>query len=77
MQVGNAHKVVKKAELLSRQPRTRFPVFVKNRRVDKIYKFNCYYRFESLSGNRRIIEKAEEKSLRYGELAYILRLIKA
>ncbi|MHB1642285.1 MAG: hypothetical protein ACYCS8_06450 [Acidithiobacillus sp.] len=77
VQVGNAPKVVKKAELLSNQPETRFPVFIKNRRADKIYKFIEYYRFKSLSRNKRVIEKAEERSSRYGELAYILHLIEA
>lgn len=77
VQVGNAPKVVKKAELLSGQPKTRFPAFVKNRRADKTYKFSGYYRFESLISTKKIIEKAEKKSGRYDELAYVLFLKKA
>lgn len=77
VQVGNAPKVVKKAEILSEQPETRFPVFIKARRADKIYKFIGYYRFKSLSRNKIAIKNAEEKSSRHGELAYILHLIEA
>lgn len=77
VQVGNAPKVIKKAELLSKQPKTNFPVFLKNRRADKNYKFIGYYRFESLINTKKIIKKAEKKSGRYDELAYVLLLKKA
>ena len=78
VQVGNAPKVVKKAKLLSDQHETRFPVFIrKDRRADSNYKFIGYYRFKSRSENKKVIEKAEEKSSRHGELACILYLIDA
>ena len=78
VQVGNAPKVVRKAKLLSKQPETRFPVFTRrDQRSDSYYNFIGYYRFKSLSENKRAIEKAEKKSSRHGELACILYLIEA
>jgi hypothetical protein len=77
VQVGNAPKVAAKAVLLSRQPETCFPVFLKQNRNDRTYKFAGYFRFMSLTNDPRLITKAEEESGRHGELAYLLRLQEA
>ena len=74
VQVGNAPKVVAKAVLLSQQPETVFPVFVKQRQSEKTYKFCGYYRFQSLSDDPDELKDAERASGRKGELAFILRL---
>jgi len=77
VQVGNLPKVVAKAVLLSQQPETVFPVFVKQRKSEKTYKFSGYYRFVSLSKNPEEIRAAELASGRADELAFILRLKQA
>lgn len=74
VQVGNAPKVLAKAVLLSQQPETVFPVFVKQRQSDKTYKFCGNYRFESLSDAPDDIQAAERESGRKGEIARVLRL---
>jgi hypothetical protein len=74
VQVGNVPKVVAKAVLLSQQPETVFPVFVKQCQSDKTYRFCGNYRFSSLSDDPDEIRAAERASGREGELAFVLRL---
>ena len=74
IQVGNAPKVVAKAELLRQQPDTVFPVFLKEKCSDRHYFFEGNFRFSSLSKARTLIAAAEDRSGRHGELAYVLRL---
>ncbi|MFV5215926.1 hypothetical protein ACLIIZ_19565 [Azonexus caeni] len=74
IQVGRASKVIGKANLLSRQPDTRFPVFVKRRRVDTKYYFKGYFRFESISHSPAVIADAEARSGRQNELSCVIVL---
>lgn len=74
VQVGNVPKVVAKAVLLSQQPETVFPVFVKLRQSEKTYRFCGNYRFQSLSDDPNEIRAAEHASGRKGQLAFVLRL---
>lgn len=77
IQVGNAPKVVGKAELFSKQNDSRIPVFLKGRRVgdtDKVWEYQGHYEFLELIDDKNVIAQAERKSGRYNEIAYILRL---
>lgn len=77
VQIGLAKKVKRKAELLSEQPETVFPVFIKQKRSDRHYQFCGNYKFKSLSEDISEIRAAEATSGRHGKLAYVLRLQKA
>ena len=46
IQAGNAGKVSAKAVLLSKQPETVFPVFLKQKSKDKHYFFEGYFKFK-------------------------------
>ena len=74
IQVGNPAKVVKKAELLSTQPETRFPVFLKQTKADPHYYFSGYYKYQDLKSDPALIASEERKSGRHGEIARILYL---
>lgn len=74
IQVGNPAKVVKKAELLSTQPETRFPVFIKKTKADEHYYFVGYYRYLDLKSDLALVASEERKSGRHGEIARILYL---
>jgi hypothetical protein len=77
VQVGDAPKVVTKAELFSKQRDSRIPVFLKGRRVgdtDKVWEYQGLYEFLELIDDQKVIDQAEGKSGRYREVAYILRL---
>lgn len=77
VQVGLAQKVKRKAELLSEQPETVFPVFIKQKRSDRHYQFCGNYKFNSLLEDISEIRAAEATSGRHGKLAYVLQLQKA
>lgn len=77
VQVGNAPKVMKKAQILSKQDDKRIPVFIKQMKMKgtgRIWKYAGVYEFDGLFDDEDILTEAEEKSERYGELAYVLRL---
>jgi len=74
VQVGNAAKVARKADLLALQPDTVFPVFTKGRRRDTHYRYEGCFRFDRLSAERADIAAAESESGRLDELVYVLRL---
>lgn len=76
VQVGLAPKVKRKAVLLSEQPETVFPVFIKQERNNRHYQFCGNYKFKSLSEDISEIRTAEAASGRNGKLAYVLRLQK-
>jgi hypothetical protein len=74
IQVGKAERVAKKAVLLSTQPDTVFPVFVKQNRTDRTYQFVGNYKYKAISTNPTTIASEELKSGRKNELASILYL---
>ena len=74
IQAGKAPKVITKAELLSQQPNTRFPVFLKQCRSDRLYFFKGYFKFKSMSKKPRVIANAEARSGRKNELSYVITL---
>jgi hypothetical protein len=77
VQVGNAPKVVNKAELFSKQNDGRIPVFLKGKRIgdtDKVWEYQRHYEFLELKDDKNVIAQAEGKSGRYNEIAYILRV---
>jgi hypothetical protein len=76
IQAGKLLKVVKKAKLLSMQQNNAFPVFLKEKKKDKKYHFKGYFRCVGHSTLKAVLEMAEEKSGRHGELSYILYLEK-
>ncbi len=74
IQAGNAPKVAAKAVLLSNQPDTVFPVFLKQKSSDKHYLFEGYFKFKSISDKPAVIAAAEKKSGRFDELSYVIEL---
>jgi len=74
VQAGNAPKVAAKAVLLSQQPNTKFPVFLKNKRSDRHYFFEGYFKFKAISNKPSVIAAAEKKSGRHNELSYVIKL---
>lgn len=75
IQAGNTKGVKKKAIRLSTQ-HTEFPVFTKEKRNDKKYKFEGYYKCVGHSLTTAVLEIAEKKSGRFGELSCVLYLEK-
>ena len=74
IQVGNLPRVVRKAELLSTQPETRFPVFLKQTKSDRHYHFVGYYKYKDLKADHVLIAREEQISGRHGKVAAILYL---
>ena len=74
VQVGNAPKVARKAELLAQQPHSVIPVFTKGRRTDTHYRYEGNFRFDRLSAEPADIDAAVKESGRKDELEYVLRL---
>lgn len=74
VQAGKLPKVAAKALLLSRQPDTKFPVFLKQKRSDRNYYFEGNFKFKSISNSRAVIAAAESRSGRHGELSYVIQL---
>jgi len=76
IQAGNAHRVSAKAYLLSQQPETIFPVFLKEKKKDKHYSYIGRYKYmeNSITHDTNKICEAEEKSGRHGELSYLFKL---
>ena len=74
VQAGNAPKVAAKAVLLSQQPNTKFPVFLKEKRSDREYFFKGYFKFKAISNKPSVIAAAEAKSGRYNELSHVITL---
>lgn len=77
VQAGNAPKVASKAVLLSQQPDTKFPVFLKQKRSDKHYFFKGYFKFKAISNASSAIRAAETKSGRHNGLSYVIALQQA
>ncbi|MGA3209525.1 MAG: hypothetical protein ABSE05_17085 [Syntrophales bacterium] len=77
VQAGNLPKVAAKAILLSQQPNTRFPVFLKQKRSNRYYYFKGYFKFGSISNSHAVIVDAEVRSGRHGELSYVIQLQRA
>ncbi|MCL2895337.1 hypothetical protein [Brenneria tiliae] len=74
VQAGKGVRVTEKAKLLISQPDTVFPVFVKDRRNNRKYKFVGHFRCISGSNDPEIIKAAEQRSGRTGKLSYVLSL---
>lgn len=74
IQAGNAVRVAAKAVLLSSQPDTVFPVFLKKQSSDKHYFFEGYFKFKSISNQPAVIAAAEMRSGRFDELSYVIEL---
>jgi hypothetical protein len=74
VQAGNAPKVIAKAELLSQQTHTAFPVFLKQKRSDRQYYFNGYFKCKGISNVPSVVAAAERRSGRHGELSYVIEL---
>ena len=77
VQAGNKPKVASKAVLLSQQPDTIFPVFLKQKRSDKHYFFKGNFKFKAISNASSDIKKAEAKSKRHNMLSYVITLQQA
>jgi hypothetical protein len=77
VQAGNLPKVAAKALLLSRQPNTKFPVFLKQKRSNRDYYFEGNFKFKSISNSRAVIAAAESRSGRHGELSSVIQLQRA
>jgi len=77
IQVGNLPKVVEKAKLLATQ-RSPFPVFIKDKarigKSERIWRYCGRFMFDSLVDDRKLVQTAEKKSGRQGEVAFLLRL---
>ena len=76
IQSGKAEKVIQKAELLLSQPETVFPVFVKELKSDKEYRFIGFFRCIGGSNDREVVSEAESRSHRQGKVSYVLNLVK-
>lgn len=74
IQAGNVGKVAAKSVLLSKQPDTVFPVFLKNKSAEKHYFFKSYSKFKSISNQPAVIAAAETRSGRFNELSYVIEL---
>ncbi len=74
IQVGKPDKVVKKAELLSKQPENRFPVFLKQNGKEQHYFYAGHFKFKDLKYDATTITTEEKKSGRFGQVAAILYL---
>lgn len=77
IQVGDAPKVVKKAETLSKQENKRIPVFIWQKNSPepvRAWEYQGMYEFSELLDDRQVLAEAEERSKRYDELAYVLQL---
>lgn len=74
IKAGNKPKVAAKAKLLSSQPNTVFPVFLKQRSTEKHYFFEGCFRFKSISDKSAVIAAAEKKSGRLNELSFVVEL---
>ena len=77
VQAGNLPRVAAKALLLSQQPNTKFPVFLKQKRSNRDYFFKGYFKFKSISNSHEAIVAAEARSGRHGELSYVIQLQRA
>ena len=74
VQVGSSDDVMEHAELLISQPETVFPVFTKQSKNSKHYRYRGQYRFVSYSKDRAKLAEAEVVSGRHGELTCLLNL---
>jgi hypothetical protein len=77
IQVGNHPKVIKKAKLLAAQ-KSSIPVFIKDParigKSERIWRYCGRFKFDSLVDDRNLVQAAEKKSGRLGELVFLLRL---
>ena len=71
---GNAPAVAARAVLLSQQPSTIFPVFLKQNSTDRQYFFKGYFTFNNISNEPSVIADAEARSGRENELSYVITL---
>lgn len=75
IQVGTADIVVRKAKLLASQPETVFPVFIKDKKSDRVYFYEGYFRIGNLLDLPEVIQAAEQRSGRHGELTCVIELV--
>lgn len=78
IQAGIGPQISAKARLLSEQPETVFPVFLKDKEKDKhyVYQGNYQYKPNSLTNDPSKLDEAGHKSDRHGELSYLFDLLK-
>lgn len=74
VQAGNAGKVTTKAELLISQPDNVFPVFIKPNESSRLYEYIGQYSCLGGTNEQSVLDQAESKSGRYGELSYVFDL---
>ena len=77
IQAGNKPQVKIKAELLLTQQENVFPVFTKPTMKSKHYRYKGQFRCIGGSNDRDVLNVAEQKSGRHGELTYVLSLQQA
>lgn len=79
IQAGIGPIISKKAFLLSQQPETIFPVFLKDKENNKEYVYigNYKYKPNTITNDPSKIKEAENKSGRHKGLSYLFDLIKA
>lgn len=77
VQAGNKPQVKLKAELLLAQPENVFPVFTKPAMNSKHYRYKGQFRCIGGSNDRELLNVAEQKSGRHGQLTYLLSLEQA
>lgn len=74
IQAGNAYTVRRKAELLIKQPENIFPVFIKKTKKDSVYEYIGQFRCISGTNKQSVLNDAEARSGRFGELSYVFSL---
>lgn len=74
IQVGVKQRVRQKALLLIEQPETIFPVFIKESKRSKFYRFEGMFYCSGSSYEKDLISAAEVRSGRLGEVTCILYL---
>ncbi|KVX00452.1 hypothetical protein [Shewanella frigidimarina] len=77
VQAGNKPQVKLKAELLLTQQENVFPVFTKTTMKSKHYRYKGLFRCVGGSNERELLNIAEQKSGRHGQLTYVLSLQQA
>jgi hypothetical protein len=79
IQAGKGTRIYAKARLLSGQPETIFPVFIKNKEKGKYYKYvgDYQYKLKSITEDNQKIKEAENKSERHEALSCLFDLLKA
>ena len=74
IQAGSKNKVAQKAALLISLPHIEFPVFIKETKSSKYYRFDGIYRCVGGTSAAEALAEAEQRSGRSGELSHVLHL---